>query len=456
MEKNKILIIDDDKLITWSLSRDLTSMGYKVETVSNGKSGIKQYARNTPDLVLLDLKLPDIDGLQVLKAILAENAEQIIIMMTAYATVQTAVEAIKIGAADFIKKPFTCDELKLNIDKVLKTQELSQKVSTLNKQLKSRFGIDQIIGKSPQMQQVINLVDKVAHSDAETILITGESGTGKDIVAKAIHYESPRMDYPFMAVNCGALPDTLLESELFGYEMGAFTDAKGRKQGIFELANRGSILLDEIGDASPSFQVKLLRFIEEKQFKRVGGTKDISVDIRVIAATNKDLKKLVKEELFREDLYYRLNIIPIELPPLFQREQDIELLVLHFVEHFNKKFKKSLHKISKAAMKKLCSYRWPGNIRELRNVIERVIILETGDTILPEHLPAEVLYYNGLSDEAGSLTFSAEGTPLDEVERSLVIKALANTNQNQSHAAKLLNISRHALRYKMKKYNLLN
>ncbi|KAA3618886.1 MAG: sigma-54-dependent Fis family transcriptional regulator [Calditrichaeota bacterium] len=456
MEKNKILIIDDDKLITWSLSRDLASIGYAIETTADGKSGIKKFSNYAPDLVLLDLKLPDMSGLDVLKALRAESEETIIIMMTAYATVQTAVEAVKLGAADFIKKPFTCEELKIIIDKAIETQELSNKVAIINKELKSKFGINQIIGESPQMQEVIQLIDKIAKSDAETILLTGESGTGKDLVAKAIHYESPRMNYPFMAVNCGALPDTLLESELFGHERGAFTDAKDVKRGLFELADKGSILLDEIGDASPSFQIKLLRFIEEKLFKRVGGTKDIEVNVRIIAATNKDLKKLVKEEQFREELFYRLNVIPIALPPLCKREKDIELLVKFFIEHFNKKFKKKLHDISNEAMVKLTNYSWPGNIRELRNVIERIIILETGDTISVDHLPSELTSNDDNSRLISDFYFSSTDMPLDEIERALILKALANTNENQSHAAKLLNISRHALRYKMKKYNILN
>jgi transcriptional regulator with PAS, ATPase and Fis domain len=304
------------------------------------------------------------------------------------------------------------------------------------------------------MQHVFSLVRKIAHSDATTVLISGESGTGKDLVAKAIHYESRRSQHPFIAVNCGSLPDTLLESELFGHERGAFTDARAAKDGLFELADKGTVLLDEIGDASASFQVKLLRFIEDKTFKRIGGIKDIEVNVRIIAATNKDLKRLVEESRFREDLYYRLKVIPVFLAPLRERPQDIPALAKCFVDRFNKEFNKHVSGISPEALAILQSYQWPGNVRELRNVLERVMILESEEVILPQHLPLELTLKRETSFLPDGYHLPADGTSLRGVEKALIEKALHHTGGNQSRAAALLRISRHVLRYKMRKYQI--
>jgi DNA-binding NtrC family response regulator len=451
----KVLIIDDDKLVTWSLARDLKRNGSDVAIAVDGKSGVAAFSENTPDVVLLDLKLPDIDGLEVLRRLKQETPEAIVIMMTAYATVQTAVQAVKMGAIDFIKKPFTYDELKVILERALQHYKLSREVAEMRQSLKQKYGISNLIGESQSMQQVFTLIHKIAQSDATTVLISGESGTGKDLVAKAIHYESKRFQYPFMAMNCGSLPDTLLESELFGHEKGAFTDAKAAKKGLFELADKGTVLLDEIGDASPSMQVKLLRFIEEKTFKRIGGTKDIEVDVRIIAATNKALDQLVKEGHFREDLYYRLKVIPVDLIPLRERASDIPLLSKYFVDQFNKEFNKHVAGISPDALEILKNYHWPGNVRELRNALERVMILENVDIIQPQHFPLELT----LKQKSGfpdSLRLPASGIALSEVEKELLQQALERTGGNQSQAAHLLQISRHALRYKMKKYHLLH
>jgi len=326
----------------------------------------------------------------------------------------------------------------------------------MRQHLKQKYGIANIIGESSSMQQVFTFIRKIAQSDATTVLIYGESGTGKDLVAKAIHYESRRSQLPFMAMNCGSLPDTLLESELFGHERGAFTDAKAVKRGLFELADDGTVLLDEIGDASASLQVKLLRFIEEKTFKRIGSTKDIEVDVRIIAATNKDLGQLTKEGRFREDLYYRLNVIPVSLAPLRERPTDIPLLVKYFIDRFNKEFNKHVLGISPEAMTILKNYHWQGNVRELRNILERIMILENDDMIQCHHLPLELTYKPESSPIVDKIHFPATGTALSGVEKAVIQKALQCAGGNQTRAAELLQISRHALRYKMKKHHLLN
>ncbi|MFQ5753931.1 MAG: sigma-54-dependent transcriptional regulator, partial [bacterium] len=429
--------------------------GCEVTVVVDGKSAITAFHEHAPDVVLLDLKLPDMDGLEVLRRLKQEAPESVVVMMTAYATVQTAVQAIKIGAIDFIKKPFTYEELKVILERALQRHQLSREVSEMRQHLKQKYGISSLIGESQSMQQVFRLIRKIMQSDAATVLITGESGTGKDLVAKAIHYEGQRFQYPFMAMNCGSLPDTLLESELFGHEKGAFTDAKFTKKGLFELADKGTVLLDEIGDASPSLQVKLLRFIEEKTFKHIGGTKDIEVNVRIIAATNKALDRLVKEGHFREDLYYRLKVIPINLTPLRERPTEIPLLSKFFIDQFNKEFNKHVAGISPEALKILKNYHWPGNVRELRNVLERIMILENVEIIQPQHLPLELtLKQKSLFKD--TVQIPATGVALSGVEKELIQQALERTGGNQSQAAHLLHISHHALRYKMKKYRLLN
>ncbi len=455
MKSSKIFIVDDDKLVSWSLTRDLQKEGVDVTVITNGANAVKAVLDNPPDIVLLDLKLPDMNGLEVLKQIQSVLPQTIVIMMTAYATVETAVQAVKLGATDFIKKPFSFEELKVILNRALKSHRLSMEVAELRQNLKQKYGFSNIIGESKCMQEVFALIRKIAQSDATTVLISGESGTGKDLVAKAIHYESQRSQYPFLALNCGSLPDTLLESELFGHEKGAFTDAKTTKKGLLEMANNGTIFLDEIGDASLNFQVKLLRFLEDRTFKRIGSTRDIEVNVRVVAATNKNLEELVRQGKFREDLFYRLKVIPVHLPPLRERPEDIKPLVYHFIDQFNKEFKKHVRGISKEALEILESYNWPGNVRELRNVLERVMILETTDIIRPEHLPLEITLREELEPHHAVVRLEGE-VDLKDVEKSLIEQALRRTKGNQSRAAQLLRISRHALRYKMKKYRLLN
>ncbi|MGE5892565.1 MAG: sigma-54-dependent transcriptional regulator [bacterium] len=459
MNRYKILIVDDEKLLRWSLNQNLTKAGYSVVEADTGTEGIRKYHEEQPDLTLLDIHLPDILGIQVLEKIKETNANAIVIMITAYGDIQTAVKTIKLGAYDFVEKPFNMDKLNILIQKAAETVSLRNEVNQFKNELSKIYGFDNIIGQSDPMIKVFELIKKVAMSDATTVVIQGESGTGKDLVAKVIHYQSSRANRPFMEINCTALPETLIESELFGFEKGAFTDAKTMKKGLFELADGGSIFLDEIGDMKLSTQAKLLKVIENKIFKRIGGIKDIEVNVRIIAATNKDLEQEVKRGNFREDLFYRLKVIPISLPPLRQRTEDIPVLTKHFINKFNKDFKKNVKGISKETEKCYLQYHWPGNVRELKNVIERAMILEDDEYILPEHLPAELISGNtGSKSYPDDIDFKIPlgGIDIEQVEKDLIEQALEITKGNQTRAAKLLNLSRDALRYRMQKFNLTN
>lgn len=457
MEKAKILVIDDEKLLRWSLQQNLTKEGFSVITAEKGMEGLDLFVEEQPDITLLDVHLPDISGINVLENIKKENRDAIIIMVTAFGDIQTAVKTIKIGAYDFVEKPFNMDKLKILIGKALETVSLRKEVSQFRSQLTKKYGITSIIGKSDEMLKIYNIINKVSKSDATTILLQGESGTGKDLVAKVIHYESSRAEKPFMDINCTALPENLIESELFGYEKGAFTDAKQMKKGLFELSDGGTIFLDEIADMKPSTQAKLLKVIENKTFKRIGGIKDITVDLRIIAATNKSLVEEVKKENFREDLYYRLKVIPIMLPALRKRDQDILILTKYFIDEFNREFKKTVKGISKETETAFMGYPWPGNIRELRNVIERAMILENEDYILPEHLPVELLSFDiKIKDGVNSpIRIPPGGLDIEDVEKELIKQALDQTKWNQTKAARLLNLTRDALRYRMQKFGFL-
>ncbi|MHB8880334.1 MAG: sigma-54-dependent transcriptional regulator [Thermodesulfovibrionales bacterium] len=457
MEKGKILVIDDEKLLRWSLQQNLSKEGFSVITAENGAEGLELFLEDQPDIVLLDVHLPDTSGIHILESIKKENRDAIVIMVTAFGDVQTAVKTIKMGAYDFVEKPFNMEKLKILISKALETVSLRKEVFQFRSQIAKKYGFSKIIGRSPEMTRILDLIRKVASSDATTILLQGESGTGKDLVAKAIHYESSRVDKPFMDINCTALPETLIESELFGFEKGAFTDAKQLKKGLFELTDGGTVFLDEIADMKLSTQAKLLKVIENKTFKRIGGTKDISVDLRVIAATNKVLTEEVRKGNFREDLYYRLKVIPVELPPLVGRRDDILLLALHFIGEFNREFKKDVHGLAKETEKAFLDYPWPGNIRELKNVIERAMILENAEYILPEHLPIELhsVGLKGRSLQGASISIPPGGINIEEVEKELIKQALEITKGNQTKAAKLLTLTRDALRYRMQKFGLL-
>lgn len=457
MEKGKILIIDDEKLLRWSVQQNLSKEGFTVLTAENGTEGMEMFAEEQPDITLLDIHLPDVSGITILENIKKDHRDGIVIMITAFGDVQTAVKTIKLGAYDFVEKPFNMEKLKILISKALETVSLRKEVSQFRSQLTKKYGFHSIIGKSEQMMKVLDIVRKVSKSDATTILLQGESGTGKDLIANVVHYESRRAEKPFMDINCTALPESLIESELFGYEKGAFTDAKNMKKGLFELADNGTIFLDEAADMRPSTQAKLLKVIENKTFKRIGGVKDITVDLRIIASTNKDLAGEVRAGNFREDLYYRLKVIPLTLPPLRERPEDIPLLAQFFIDEFNRDFKKHVKGLTKETETYFLNYPWPGNIRELRNVIERAMILENDEFILPEHLPQEFVASSAKIVHApqAPLAIPPGGLDIEQVEKELIRQALDITKWNQTKAARLLNITRDALRYRMQKFGFL-
>jgi len=452
-----ILIVEDEKLIRWSLVERLGREGYHVQDVDRGEHARKALHNADFDLVILDYRLPDTDGLTLLEEIRDEFPDLPVILITAFSSVEGAVRAMKLGAFDYINKPFDMEELVLVSQKALETTRLKREVSWLKENQARLFGSTQIVGQSPKMREVYHIIERVAATDTTTVLLRGESGTGKGLVAKAIHQSSKRRDLPFMTVTCTALQETLLESELMGHEKGAFTDAKEQKKGLFELADGGTIFLDEIGDIPPSFQAKLLHVLEEKTFKRVGGVRDIKVDVRIVAATNKNLEKAVREENFRQDLYYRLKIIPIHLPGLREREGDIALLVQLFIEHFNREFRKNVQGFTPRAMAVLEQYPWPGNVRELRNIVERSILLGAGDSLDLEDLPSEIRDQSGAGEvdsAEGVLSLPQGGVVLEELERDLVRQALKRSNGNQTRAAKLLGLNRDQIRYRIEKFGL--
>jgi DNA-binding NtrC family response regulator len=457
MARENILIIEDEKLIRWSIKARLEQDGYQVSEAADGKSGLALLEQEDFDLMLLDFRLPDLTGLEILETGKQKWPEVSAVMMTAYGTVETAVQAMKLGAFDYLTKPVNLDELAVVVPKALETTRLRREVRRLRAEQNGFQGKIQLIGQSPAMTEVLTLVGKICASQATTVLLEGDSGTGKNVVAKAIHYGSPFADRPFVNITCSAIAETLLESELFGHERGAFTDAKSQKKGLLEVADGGTAFLDEIGEMGPGMQAKLLRFLEEKAFHRVGGTRDIEVDVRVIAATNRNLERAVKDGSFREDLFYRLKVIPIRIPTLAERREDIPLLIQHFLDGFNRDLRKSTQDVEPAALERLVAYAWPGNIRELRNVIERIMILEDKPRIELEDLPSEIVNQRPAAPVPGqSNDASAGGLTLDEMERQAIFRALEQSGRNQVRAAKLLGITRDTLRYRMKKYGLLD
>ncbi len=460
LPQGKILVIDDEKLIITSLKQHLEKEDYEVWTAESGEEGFNVFQTEVPDIVLLDMNLPGVSGIEILESIKKLNREVIVIIITAHGDIGMAVSAIKLGAYDFVEKPFELDRISVLLKKSLETISLKREVNYLREEQYHKYSFKNIVAQSGGMKDVITLVKKVAESDANTILIQGESGTGKNLIARAIHYHSSRVTKPFVEVTCTALPETLVESELFGYEKGAFTDAKASKKGLFEFADGGTVYLDEIGDIKPSTQAKLLRVLEEKTFKRVGSLRDITVNIRIIAATNKkDLEGAVREGSFREDLYYRLKVIPIFISPLRQRKEDIIPLAMHYLTMFNKEFKKNVKGISQEAEELLINYPWHGNARELKNIIERICILEDTDIISPHHIPSEIINHidTAFVEKVSKASFNLppEGLSLKNVEKELIVQAIEKADGNQTKAAKLLGISRDALRYKMQKFELL-
>jgi two-component system response regulator AtoC len=413
---------------------------------------------------VLDLKLPGVSGMEVLEKIKQLDRHIPVIMITAYGEVSSAVKAMKMGAYDYITKPADIDRLALTLERALESQKLWLELAHLRKQRLLRFGFDFVVGESQVMQDLMKMVESLARGNTSTVLVEGESGTGKELVANMVHMLGPRKDQPFMEINCGSLPEQLLESELFGHERGAFTDAKAQKRGLFELADKGTVFLDEVGEMSLTIQVKLLRVIERMTFKRVGGTQDIRVNLRIISATNRDLAQAVRAGSFREDLYYRLKVVPLRVPALRERREDIELLAKHFLNHYNVAFSKGFQGFSERALKAMQEYAWPGNVREMKNVIERAVLLFDGTTIEADHLSMGELAAGGRNELVRSLEESLTGRIADNgvdfdglicnIEKELVEKALAQTGYNQSEAARLLRIKRDKLRYKMKVLNL--
>jgi len=482
MGRSKILVVDDERMIRWSIQQALGKDGFSVAAVETGEEAVSQCGDETPDLVLLDITLPGIDGIEVLRRLKAADPSVTVVMLTAVDDVKVVVEAMRLGAYDYVSKPFDLDRLRVIVQNALDRHELHEEVEFHRKESVKRYGFHRIVGASPALREVVEIARKVARSDATTVLLLGESGTGKDLLAQAIHYESRRANRPFIPINCTALPEDLLESELMGHERGAFTDAKSTKKGLFEVADGGTIYLDEIGDMKSGLQAKLLRFIETKTFKRVGGHRDIEVDVRIAAATNKYLSGAVQSGAFREDLFYRLNVIPIRMPPLRERREDILPLARHFLAALSEDVKRKVSGFTDRSLASMTAYDWPGNVREMRNIIERALILGEGEYLdIPPFLSKaggrrDIAEPEGSPEAAGvadagmpaggesppvvpvgaadtaAFPLPATGVVLEEVERDFILQALESQGGNQTRAAQMLGLTRDALRYRMKKF----
>lgn len=457
MEHGKILIAEDNDLNRETLSQLLSEDGYQVKTVCDGREGIEVFLEEKFDLVITDLRMPNVDGLEFLKYIKQANRDNLVIMVTGHGTINSAVEAMQLGAFDFITKPIKDDLVKLSVNRAMSFARLRSENTTLREHLKERQTFDKLIGYSDCMKKVFDTIEKVSASDS-TILIEGESGTGKELVARAIHFKSDRNNQPMISVNCGAIPEDLLESELFGHEKGAFTGAIRNRMGRFELAQGGTIFLDEIGDMSPALQVKLLRVIQEKQFERIGGVKTINADVRIIAATNQNLEKAVAEKRFREDLFYRINVIPIHLPALRERGSDILILANHFLINFNKLKKKNIKRIANDAVIYFKQYPWPGNVRELQNLIEMIVVLKEEGEICAQDLPPKFHNIQKTTANNSNIDITEDGINfndyISQFEKNLLLKALKLSGGVKNRAAKLLNLNRTTLVEKLKRLNI--
>ena len=475
MVRDKILVVDDESLIAWSLAKMLEKAGFRVETAGTCVEALAKLRALEPDLVMLDIWLPDGNGLDLLKEFKRLCAEVPVIMITASADADSALAALKLGAEDYIGKPFSLDAVRLVVEKALEKKEKKEDLAPLNNELRRRSEQYKLVGSSPEMVEVFKMIRVCADTDAKTVLILGESGTGKELVARAIHTHSARSEAPFIEINCAAIPENLLESELFGHEKGAYTDAAKRRKGVFEQSEGGTVFLDEIGDMPLSMQAKILKVIETRRFRRLGGEDDIAADVRIIAATHQDLPGMVREKRFRSDLYFRLNVMTIPLPQLFRRKEDIPVLVNYFIRCLNEEYGKNVEGISSEMLQQLLDYNWPGNVRELRNAIERAMMLEQKKVISSAYLNNEIKQYAGLhgKDAIGretgdncsvlsmdrapgvrQINVPPEGISIDELEKHLIITSLEIAGGNQTRAARFLKMSRDTLRYRMKKFGL--
>lgn len=451
----RVLVIEDESLIRWSLRQKLEERHFGVTEAETGAAALDLMEQGTYDLILLDYRLPDITGLEVLRTLRQADQDVVVIMITAYSNIEDAVEAIKLGAFDYVAKPFNMEELMLTVEKALETTKLRREVRELRRRLENEYGFDRVIGQHPTMLKLFDTINSVAQSPTSTVFLRGETGTGKDLIAGVIHQNSDRAAQPFMNITCTAISEALLESELFGHEKGSFTDARAQKKGLLELANGGTVFLDEVGDMPAKLQAKLLHFLESRRFRRVGGTQEISVDVRVIAATNRDIEQAITNGEFREDLLYRLNVVPIYIPPLRERGDDVCLLARHFLSRFSREFKKPISDLDEGAIEKLRHYSFPGNVREMRNVIERAVLLSKGKLLSADDVVLGRVNQALSSDDLAGLDLPGAGLDFHQLENKLLRQALERADNNQTKAAKLLNLSRDTFRYRLEKHGLL-
>ncbi|MFQ5740807.1 MAG: sigma-54-dependent transcriptional regulator [Acidobacteriota bacterium] len=452
MEEKPILVVDDDASQRRLIEFWLQEEGYSTLTASDGKAGLQLFEAEAPRLVIADIRMPGMDGLDLLSRIKGINQDTPVILVTAFGTVNSAVEAMKLGAADYILKPLNADELKIVIHRALEHQQLLDENRYLRDFADTGFRFESLVGRSRKMRDVFDLALQVARRDS-TVLLTGESGTGKELLAKAIHQNSLRRTKPFVTINCGAIPETLIESELFGHRKGSFTGALSDRTGKFEAANEGTVFLDEVSELQPSAQVKLLRVIQEREVDKIGHPHPVKVNVRILAATNRNLRNLIEDGQFRDDLFYRLSVVTINLAPLRERKEDIPLLVEHFLRKYCRRYDLPLVSVEEEAEKVLVQYNWPGNVRELENVIEHLVVLGKGEVIRPEHLPAEIRQAKPRIANV-ALALPEDGISLEEVEKEILLQALEKHNWNQTRAAKYLNITRKTLIYRMEKYGI--